>query len=264
MALQWAGFDVITTANNHAMDRGRSGVLATIAALDRIGVLHTGTFASAEARATPLVADANGIKVGVIACTYDTNGIAVPDSWLVNRIDGRAIAADAAAARSAGAELVVACIHWGDEYARRPSATQRAQAKAAVEGGVDVIFGSHPHVVQPIAWVDGDNGRRGVCFYSLGNFVADQRGAHRDEGILGEVELTRDEAGAVSIGRVGYIPTLIDRRAANGRSRFRVWPVRATLDAEPKDRDLRARLRTAWRNTTARLEAPEDGVTAVR
>lgn len=192
--LRRAGVDVALTANNHCCDGGRRGLLATLSALDRAGIRHTGTFADGtdRLRGHPLLMDAGGIRFAVVNYTYGTNGIPVPEGCVVNRIDTAAMAADLAVAR-ARADCVIAVMHWGVEYARLPDAGQRALADFLRRHGAQVVIGHHPHVVQPFA---ADS--TGAVFYSLGNFVSNQRRRYCDGGLLAEVEVTlRAPAGHV-------------------------------------------------------------------
>lgn len=117
-AVRDAGFDVLTTANNHALDRGAVGVDRTLEALDNRGLRHTGTARTRQEREQPLVVDVKGLRLGVLAYTYGTNGIPLPKGrpFAVNLIDRQAIADDISRAREAGAETIAVFLHWGHEY----------------------------------------------------------------------------------------------------------------------------------------------------
>jgi poly-gamma-glutamate synthesis protein (capsule biosynthesis protein) len=252
-ALRATGFKVITTANNHCMDRGKAGVLRTIQALDQVGLVHTGTFASQVDRDRPTVVNCKGFRIGVIAYTFSTNGLPVPDSYLVNKIDPAKIASDAAAARAAGAEVVIACIHWGVEYQRQPSSTQRKQAQQIIAGGVDIILGSHPHVVEPIEVVTtgaGPSQRRGLVFYSMGNLISNQRDDHKDEGILVQIELSRTQSNAVEIKHYSYIPTYVDNSGSSGA---RVYSIDSALQTEARNSSFVQKLKAARANIVGLL-----------
>ena len=252
-ALRFAGFKVVTTANNHCMDRGKAGLLKTIKALDQVGLVHTGTFASQADRDRPTVINCKGYRIGVIACTFGTNGISVPDDYLVNRLDSAILARDAAAARAAGAEVVIACIHWGVEYQRQPTPAQRNQAREIISSGVDIILGSHPHVVEPIDIVltgAGRRKRRGLVCYSMGNLVSTQRNGHRDEGVLIRITLSRDRLYGAQISRYSYIPTYID---SSGTFGARVYPADFSLPKDARSTELGQKLRAARANTTELL-----------
>lgn len=191
-ALHEAGVDVVSTANNHCCDNGARGIRSTTDILDRNGIAHTGTFADSVqyAAANPLYLTCGGIKFALLSYTYGTNGNRVPRGCIVNTIDTLAMRRDIAAARSCS-ECVVVCIHWGEEYAPRPSARQRQLAEMLHRCGCDIVVGNHPHVVQSVVAADST-----VTLYSLGNFVSNQRRCGSDGGILAHVEVTIGEGEA--------------------------------------------------------------------
>ncbi len=155
-ALKYAGFDVITTANNHSLDGREFGLEHTLDKLDEYRLLHTGTARNPEERDRVLIIDRNDIKIAILAYTYGTNGMeAAVDQqrleYMVNYFhDFDEVAQDIQRAREQGAEVVIACLHWGDEYRRTPNQQQRELAQKLLVAGVDIILGSHPHVLQPI------------------------------------------------------------------------------------------------------------------
>lgn len=187
-ALAWVGTDVALLANNHCCDRGARGIRSTIAALERLGMAHTGAFADSldYERCRILRFERNGIRLAMVNYTYGTNGIAVPTKCKVNLIDTVRMAADLAEAR-VETDCVVVCMHWGDEYSRRPSREQRRLAEFLHRHGADVVVGSHPHVIQPAKATE-----RRVTIYSLGNFISNQRKRYCDGGIIAEVEITKE------------------------------------------------------------------------
>lgn len=194
-ALRDAGVDVALLANNHCCDGGAAGIRTSIEELDRCGIRHTGVFAdSADYRRNhPLYLTTHGVRLALLNYTYGTNGLPVPRGTIVNFLDTVRMGRDVAAARAAGVDFVVACLHWGNEYERRENASQRALAGFLFRHGVDVIVGSHPHVVQP--WVC-DTSR--VVLYSLGNLVSNQRRRYTDGGLTAEVEAVRHPDGRMS------------------------------------------------------------------
>lgn len=178
VALRDAGFDILTTSNNHSADRGKRGITRTLDVLDSLGIAHVGSYRSADERATssPLIRDLGTIRLAVMAYTYGTNGMPVPHPTLVDTIDRALIARDLARADSLGANYKVVQIHWGNEYERTPSADQRALAQWLHEHGVDAVIGSHPHVVQTSTMLgDSTATDRTFVIYSMGNFISNQR-----------------------------------------------------------------------------------------
>lgn len=185
-ALKNAGTDAVVLANNHSLDYGTNGVMRTIRHLDERNIAHTGVFAdSTDYRANnPLFIDRKGMCIALLNYTYGTNGISAGDEIIVNRIDTTAIRDDIR--RAARADCIIAFMHWGEEYSRKNSDAQRRLAAFMRANGVPVIIGSHPHVVQPCECSDSS-----VTFYSLGNFISNQRWRYSDGGIIAEVEIVK-------------------------------------------------------------------------
>ena len=186
-ALAWLGADVALLANNHCCDKGAKGIRSTVAKLDTLGIAHTGAFYSKEdyEQNNILRLEHNGIKLSLINYTYGTNGIPTPKSCIVNLIDTVRIANDLAIALD-GADCVVACMHWGYEYQRKPAPSQRQLAKFLHRHGVDIVVGSHPHVIQPYTATEEQ-----ITIYSLGNFISNQQDRHTDGGLLAEIEIEK-------------------------------------------------------------------------
>ena len=186
-ALAWLGTDVALLANNHCCDKGAKGVRATIAKLDTLGIAHTVAFHSKEdyEKNNILRFERNGIKLSLINYTYGTNGNPIPKSCIVNLIDTVQIANDIALALN-GADCVVACMHWGYEYQRKPAPSQRQLAKFLHRHGVDIVVGAHPHVIQP-----NTASEEQITIYSLGNFISNQQDRYADGGLLAEIEVEK-------------------------------------------------------------------------
>ncbi len=177
----------MATANNHAMDKDWAGLVNTLERLDEAGLAHVGTYRSADEKAAsdPLIVDIKGIKVAFINYTESVNGIKTPVEHQAYALDylrsPSQVVEEAAAAREAGAEVVIAVLHWGPEYVTKPSAEQVGMAQGdedfagLLASGVDVILGSHPHVVQPAVCVKQqtpDGVKNTYVVYSLGNIVS--------------------------------------------------------------------------------------------
>lgn len=261
-ALVQAGFDVLTTANNHTLDRGPTGVARTLDVLDTLGVQHTGSARTAEEAERVLVADVNGAKVAVLAYTYGMNGFTAPSDkkWMVNVIDTARMAADVKRARELEPDLVIVSIHNGLEYQRQPSESQKAVEMAMIEAGADVVLGSHPHVIQPMRTVEAtrEDGtpRTGFIIHSLGNFVSNQRERYRNTGLLLELGFEKDmRSGVTSLVSVEYVPVWVDDTDEYGKE-HRVLPIGDVLaDAAYPGVDTadRTRIQQAWDDTTSHL-----------
>ncbi|MGZ8568148.1 MAG: CapA family protein [Bacteroidia bacterium] len=212
-----AGFDVIVTANNHSADRGTKGIVGTLDVLDKYGFDYTGTFKNADERALkyPLILDKNGIKLAILNCTYGTNGLPVPTPLIVNRIDTAEIRKDIKKAQEKGAEVIILTIHWGTEYENEPNKEQKKLAKWFLENGIDVVMGSHPHVIQPAVWEiytpkNDSISKKGLVVYSLGNFISNQRDRYRDGGMLFEFTIRKNKfSNKIEIQQPGFYPTWV-------------------------------------------------------
>ncbi len=220
-ALQRAGFDLLLTANNHSCDRGRRGILRTISALDSLGIPHTGTFASDSARrqSYPFILEQGAFRLALLNYTYGTNGIDIPPPTVVNLIDTVQIAADIAAARLRSPDLIVANMHWGEEYQLMPSGEQRRLADFLIRQGVELVIGSHPHVLQPM-----ERHPENAVVYSLGNFISAMSAENTQIGTMVEIEAVK-EAGKTRIARCGYRLTWVHKPVEAGRQQFQVIPV---------------------------------------
>lgn len=194
-ALQRAGFNFYLLANNHILDRGSRGILRTIATLDSLRIPYIGVYADSvhRKRSCPYLLRKNGFRIIMLNYTYDTNGIRPQPPRMVNYIDKEQIAADITEAKLFNPDFIIANMHWGREYDRLPSKEQRYVADWLAEQGVDLILGSHPHVVQPMELrrYDGTQINK-LIVYSLGNFISNMSREHTNGGVLLKVVLRRD------------------------------------------------------------------------
>lgn len=209
-SLRDAGFDLFLTANNHTLDRRDNGLVRTAAILDTLGVDHIGTYPTAATRDSviPFIREINTFKVGFLNYTYGTNGFTPGEETTVDYIDRAAIARDIHKTRDAGAEILCVAIHWGDEYNLLPNKRQRELAEWMREEGVDLIIGSHPHVIQPMEMhIDPqDSLARSLTVYSLGNFISNMKTRDTRGGVMVKVELIRDLRGRARVHRASYAP----------------------------------------------------------
>ncbi len=238
--LKDAGFDLLFTANNHSLDYGETGALNTIEHIEAAGLDFVGTARNEEERKRGSQVTINNIELAFFAYTYGTNGIPVPQGkeYLVTLIDEETIITDTERAREQGADAVIVSLHWGQEYQRLPTQGQRDLAKRLIDGGVDVIVGTHPHVVQPAEIIQTDN-NSGLVLYSLGNFISNQRKRYRDSGIIVYFTLEKDLAmDQVTVSLAEIEPTWVLRRNQLGPERYSILPVndlladKAKLEAE--------------------------------
>ena len=186
-AIKNIGIDIVTLANNHICDNGRTGIEFTINRLDSLKISYTGAFTDSlqYKRLNPLRFSVNQLNFALLNYTYDTNGIAIPKNTIVNLIDTSAIALDLKQIDRTTTDCVIVFFHWGDEYIRRPNKEQHMLANFCHTQGVELVIGSHPHVIQPFETSpDKDSIIRSVTVYSLGNLVSNQRKRYRDGGLI--------------------------------------------------------------------------------
>ncbi len=226
-SLKDAGFDIFFLANNHALDRGRKGLERTIDLLDSIGVKHTGTFRTAATRSLhyPLMVIKNGMRMAFLNYTYDTNGLIVQEPNLVNVTDTNLIKQDVSQTLLYKPDIIIAQMHWGEEYQTTPSADQRRLTDFLLRQGVRIIIGHHPHVVQPIVVTKEGKEIRAVVYHSLGNFISNQQRLHTDGGMLAELVISKKGASSpVVIEKCGYSLVWVQKQKRNGKIHFRIIP----------------------------------------
>lgn len=168
------GFDVFNIATNHMLDMGSSGLEDTIEYWNsKENITMIGGYESQEAYLEPCIIESNGVTMALLSYTYGTNGISPSASSeaVVPYIDEDIIREDIRRVHSL-ADTVIVSIHWGVENVYSPNSEQKALAQMMCDEGVDVIIGTHPHVIQPVEWLSSDDGNKTLCIYSLGNFVA--------------------------------------------------------------------------------------------
>lgn len=208
------GVDVACLANNHALDGGARGVRQTVEVLDSCGIRHTGVFCDSTDYAAHRILrfERDGIRVALVNYTYGTNGMPLPEGMAMHRMDTIRMKQDLQeAARES--DCVVAVMHWGIEYERQPNRVQRRLAAFLHRHGVDVVIGHHPHVIQPY---EADSTR--ICFYSLGNFVSNQRKRYCDGGLVARVRIMKGVNGMLRYAAEA-IPVWVER------PQYRVLPL---------------------------------------
>lgn len=208
------GFDVVNIANNHMLDKTGDGLEKTIEFWKEQPVLMIGGYDSEEDYNTPRFLESGGLKLGFLSYTAHTNGLTIGKSysaWIpyLNEkyVSDEEIKAHIAAAREQSDVLIVS-VHWGEEGSFTPSDEQRRYASLFADAGVDVIIGHHPHVIQPVEWLDGADGGKTLCVYSLGNFMAEQAADYNMVGGMISFELVRSTDGTVSVESPLFIPTV--------------------------------------------------------
>ena len=229
------GIDVLSTAGNHCLDKGFSGLSNTLNVLDSARISHTGTARTEEERDTILFKDVNGIKVAFISYTYGTNGIPIPDGkdFCVNLIDRDLIKKDIESAKSQNADVIIACMHWGIEYQTTQNAEQEELANFLFQNGVDIILGNHPHVLQPMEkkTITLEDGTVKDCFviYAFGNFICDQNAENTRNSIILNIDITKNTDGKISIDNIDYVPTYMYKNPNLSIRKMKVLDIEKTI-----------------------------------
>jgi poly-gamma-glutamate capsule biosynthesis protein CapA/YwtB (metallophosphatase superfamily) len=221
-ALAQAGIGLVTTANNHSFDMGKEGVLSTLQVLRAEGIESFGTGHPTEDLG-PKVMDLGSVRLGFVTYTFPPNvffdeegrPVSWPREWPINELyfddwsgpyreEGlRMFDRDVMAAREAGAHFIIAFVHWGQEWRFAPNRHQRLAARDMVSSGIDLVVGSHSHVLNPAEWVDGH-----LVAYSLGNFVSAFRQLEVRTSAVLEVTLVKGDDGKTSLGDFAFRPIL--------------------------------------------------------
>lgn len=234
-ALKNIGLDVISTAGNHALDTGFSGLSRTIDVLDDADIAHLGTYKTQEDQDTILFKYVKGIKIAFINYTYGTNGIPVPSGkeFCVNLIDKDLIKKHIDLAKSQNADIIVACMHWGTEYRTTPDSTQTKLADFLFQNGVDIILGNHPHVLEPmekrtVTLEDGTT-KDGFVIYALGNFICDQNAENTRNSIILNLTITKHVDEKITIDKANYVPIYMYKDTSLTTKKMKLIDINKTI-----------------------------------
>jgi poly-gamma-glutamate synthesis protein (capsule biosynthesis protein) len=262
-ALKTAGFDILVTSNNHSNDNGVYGVTHTIDVLEKQGFYHTGTFKNQAEKDLyyPLIVYKNDFRLAFLNYTYGTNGLSTKEPTVVNLIDEATIKADIAFAEQLKPDAIIMVMHWGAEYQLNESKVQYDLAQKMFEWGVNLVIGSHPHVIQPIKKVAFTNkngeAQTGLTVFSMGNFISNQQQTNTDGGLMVEIELTKEKgSNKAKIGDCQYIPVwrYLDKTdAKKPYGTYYVLPISAFEAGETTDLRLTNSAKTAMKSFGARM-----------
>ncbi|MGE5144153.1 MAG: CapA family protein [Acidobacteriota bacterium] len=230
-ALTWAGFDIVSSANNHAWDAGIDGLVETIQQLDRVGVAHVGTGVTLDQAHRAAIIERKGWRVAFLGATRAFNP--APDSFYTHPGSRYVAWADSGwlypeirRLKANGlADVVVVSTHAGTEFSDTPDPTLQRFFRGAIDAGADICLGHHPHVLQPVEWYHGK-----PIVYSMGNFIFRQGAPWTD--LSGVFEFTVRSGGTISLAllpvRAGYQPRLVNGAAADSARRRVGLPATAT------------------------------------
>ena len=253
-AIKDCGFDILSTVNNHTIDRGSLGVFSTLEEIRKRNLKAIGTRESLGKKPY-IIEEVKGIKIGIISYSYETprkgttktlNALEIPRdavellntfSYEYIKEDLNKIKLQIDEMKSQGAEAIIFFIHWGNEFERNPNVHQKSIANELCDYGVDVILGSHPHVIQPIEFITSKKtGKRSVVAYSMGNFISNQQyertnNRYTEDGLIVNIQIRKNKGSKdITISEVSYIPTWVHRYSDSDKDKF-VYEILPLTDA---------------------------------
>lgn len=228
-----AGFDIFTCATNHSLDKGYAGIEQECAFFDQhTEVVHVGTNDSEEDYNSIIYYEKNSIRFAILNYTYGTNGIPIPESspWCVNMMDKEKITADVNAAKQ-NADVIIVFPHWGTENSTSVSDYQREYVQLFSDLGVDIVIGTHPHVLQPVEWVENETtGKKMLVYYSLGNFISHQTSLNQLCGGMAEIKIEKKN-GEISITSAKLVPVVCWYKSSGDKYEFSVYKLSDYTDS---------------------------------
>lgn len=265
LAIKDAGFDIISTANNHCLDQGKKGLIDTIDNIKASNMKNVGTYKHREDNKI-LIEEINGIRLGFLSYTYGLNGLdstltREELSFMVNLIDENRIESDLKKARLQDLDLIIVSIHWGNEYQKEPSAHQVELGGKMIEWGADIILGSHPHVIQKSEIIN-KGGRDKFIIFSLGNFLSNQRketmgNFYTEDGLMIEFEIEKNFFDQDTVIKdIRYLPTWVHKYGEGGELFYEILPVGEILRGNMqygKHDTIRERIKRSYEYTMGKM-----------
>ena len=221
--LKASGFDVLSTANNHSMDRGPLGADRTVESLRKAGLAFTGSRKSSDGPGPwHVLTKSKGFTVAWLGCTFSTNGLPDRKNQILRcfKQKDEILNEIKALHEDPKVDAIFLTPHWGVENRHKPAKREKDLARAAIEAGATAVFGAHPHVLQPWEKVVTTDKREGLVVYSTGNFISNQRQTAERAGIMAIVELVRPAQGKTQLAAAGFIPTWVQIDAKGHRVSF--------------------------------------------
>lgn len=263
-AIKNAGFDIVSTANNHSLDQGKNGIISTLDKIEEVGLKYIGSSKTQDK--TGLIEERNGIELGFLSYTYGLNGLDYlltreELSYMINLIDEDKIKEDIEDIKDK-VDLVVVFIHWGNEYQNEASEFQVSLGHKMVEWGANIIFGSHPHVVQKSEIVEY-GGKDNFIIYSMGNFLSNQRletmgNSYTEDGIMVKINIEKNmDTGETNIKEISYIPTWVNKYMKDNKYVYEILPLEDVINGELElglNSNSISRLEKSYRDTLERIK----------
>lgn len=265
-AIQYAGIDVLTTVNNHSLDTGSEGLKRTVQIMREKGLPTVGTY-DEKPDSRVLMKDVKGVNIAILAYTESTNGLGAqypPEQLnaMLNLMTKENISRDVEEAKELGADFIITFMHWGEEYMVTPNDTQVDFAHFMAEEGVDLILGSHPHVIQKSDLIE-KNDQDTFVIYSMGNFISNQREETlgdgyeiTEDGIIVNIDIQKnDQTGETVINNVEYVPTWVyrDKEADRSTYTYRILPIENFLISDEISEAYKIRMERSFEATISKM-----------
>jgi poly-gamma-glutamate capsule biosynthesis protein CapA/YwtB (metallophosphatase superfamily) len=274
-AIKDAGFDILSTVNNHCLDTRKAGVIRTIEQIKARGMEPIGTYVE-KPKTRVFIKEVKGIKFAFLAYTEMVNGLEstmTPEDLdaMINIFDEEKMLEDIAYAKSQNADIIIACLHWGDEYSRVQAPRQEALAEKLIAEGVDIILGSHPHVIQPAQKLEY-MGKTKFVAYSMGNFLSNQRvetllpygmseeiSKYTEDGVIVDINIEKNgETGEVTLKDISYIPLWVYKGPKeDGGTEHVVYPIMEYIESNEFNQNVKSRMQRSLSNTSKQMELLE-------
>ena len=272
-ALKNAGVDIISTINNHTFDKDDLGVERTLSILKSKNLDVIGTISNTLDK-NYLIKEVNEISIGITAFSYGEiregnkflNGIKVSDNskdklnvFDMTNVDNAFNTINNTLKNIDNTDIQVLVIHWGDEYRRTPSEFQTKLSQKLCDSGVDIIIGSHPHVVQPVDMITSTDGNNEtLVIYSLGNFISNQRREllgtpFTEDGLMVDIEITKDNE-KTFVSKVNCIPTWVNKYNQNGNIVYEVLPITEKENFSSLDNITLDKIKNSYNNTISQIK----------
>ena len=220
-----AGFDIFTCATNHSMDVGSAGIMKELEYFSKHPeVTAVGTNETEEDYNKITYYEKNGITFALLNYTYGTNGISLPEDkpYVVNMLKKEKVTKDIKEARQ-NADVVMVLPHWGTENSHEVNEQQKEYVKLFSQLGVDIVIGTHPHVLQPVEWVtNAETGKKMIVYYSIGNFISHQVNLNQMCGGMAEITVER-KGGEIEITNAKITPVIDYYKHSGSGYKFRVY-----------------------------------------
>ena len=274
-AIKDAGFDILSTANNHSLDTRKAGVIRTVEQIKKRGMDSIGTYVE-KPESRVLIKEIKGIKFAFLSYTEMVNGLESTMTQsdldaMVNIINETKMFEDIAYAKSQNADIIIAYLHWGDEYARVQAARQDILAEKLITEGVDIILGSHPHVIQPAQKLEYKGETKFVA-YSMGNFLSNQRvetlvpygmteevSKYTEDGVIVDINIEKNgETGEVTLKDITYIPLWVYKGTTeDGGTEHVVYPIMEYIESNELNDKVKSRMQRSLSDTSKQKELLE-------